>query len=144
MQKQISIVNEKTGSVITTVGADVGPDQVVIRRLGWRRLEEAERARIKSSLQQVRELGGAAAVKEIQAEAETMRGAIEGAAKRDPLLGYDKGTLILIGSASFDGATPTMADVDDLEPESASAIALAVLKLARPGLFETEADAKNG
>src|SRR5436190_16260716 len=66
VQKQISIVNEKTGSVITTVGADVGPDQVVIRRLGWRRLEEAERARIKSSLQQVRELGGAAAVKEIQ------------------------------------------------------------------------------
>lgn len=144
-EKHETVITDEIGREIATVTSYHGPRVVTIKRLGWRRLAEAATELAKSGMGYVRELGGPAVVKEFQALGgeENLRKAVEAAKTKDPLLAYDQRSLVLWGTVSFDGVEKTPEAVDDLEQELAEAIARAVLRLARPALFETEADEKN-
>lgn len=140
-----TLITDEIGRELAAVPSYHGPKVVTIKRLGWRRLAEAATELAKSGMGYVRELGGPAVVKEFQSlgGAEKVREAVEAGKKADPLLAYDQRSLVLWGTVAFDGVEKTPEAVDDLEPELAEAIARAVLRLARPALFETEADEKN-
>jgi hypothetical protein len=144
-KKTVSILSE-AGDVLATESAVVGPDSITIKRLGWRRLEEAQRAQAKDAVSNIREMGGPAFVKELQSSISEAGGrdGIEAAAAKDPLSGYDKHTLISLGAVRINDAGATTEALDDLEPETATAVAREVLRLSRPALFETEAERKNG
>lgn len=67
---------------------------------------------------------------------------------RDPLAGYDRLTLAKAGitawtcvDAKGEPVKVTAAAIDDLEDEALETIALAILKLTKPGLFLTPEDA---
>lgn len=142
----------RTTTITDDIGRDLdtfqsyhGPATVAIKRLGWRRLAEASTEHAKSGIGYINALGGAAVVKEIQtlsADA-NVRKLVADAKKADPLVGYDQAALVLWGAVSFDGAEKTKELIDELEPDVLERIARAVLRLARPGLFETETDEKN-
>ncbi|MDP3717090.1 MAG: hypothetical protein Q8T13_04890 [Acidobacteriota bacterium] len=133
--KVISITTE-AGVELANVRAVTGPDVITVKRLGWRRLEEAEKANTKAAIAHVRELGGMAVVKEIREAGG--RPAIEAAAKADPLVSYDIGVLLTIGVTSLDSE-----GIDELEPATAKAVAREVLRLSNPSLFESEDERKN-
>lgn len=138
--KSVSIQTE-AGVELATVKAGTGPSVITIKRLGWRRLKEADTANTKAAIAHVRDLGGAAVIKEIREAGG--REAIETASKKDPLLSYDQDVLITIGITAVDGQPCTKEISDEFEPETVEATARAVLKLSRPALFEEEEDRKN-
>lgn len=145
-EKQTTEVrDQKTGAVIATLTSYDGPTVVVVRRLGWSRLKEAARQHMRGGLEEIREMGGAAVVKEFQAfgGVEAAREKVREATQADPLASYDTRTLLLEGVVTLDGVEKTPEAIDDLEPDVADGIARAVLRRARPGLFETEDARKN-
>lgn len=152
------ITDEKTGLVLETLQSYHGPAAVVIKRLGWRRLDEAHDALVKGGMANIQDLGGVAVVKEFQAfiddarksgtanaedPIEAAREAVAEAKKKDPTTGYDPAQLCLMGVVTLDGVEKSREAIDDLEPDVLTGIARAVLRLARPGLFEDEAERKN-
>jgi len=149
-----TITDVRTGACLATLTSYYGPGEVVIKRLGWRRLEEAADAKQRASVQTVKAYGGADVVSEFQklveeaqdrAEAKkaTLREAVEAEKRRNPLAAYDARELCIAGIETIDGGAKSYELIDDFEPEVVDGIATAILRLARPGLFETEADRKN-
>jgi hypothetical protein len=70
-------------------------------------------------------------------------------AQRDPLAGYDRTTLVRCGVKAWTYARDLDAKaVSDIDDEALEFLALAVMKLTKPGLFQTaeevEAAQKNG
>lgn len=149
-KRTTEIRDDKVGATIAQIDSYHGPGVVVIRRLGWRRLEEAAKALMKDGLKDLRDLGGAAELKELQALAgdpeavEAVRARVRDAKKADPLSAYDKRELCQMAIVTLDGLDKTPEAIDEFEPEVLEGTARAILRLARPGLFETEADEKNG
>lgn len=144
----------RTDATLATVESYYGPAVVVIKRIGWRALEDAAAAQMRDGLRTVREIGGVEAVRQFKeiAEAnrqdgderpdtEVVRDVV--AAAKDPLLAYDKQELVMRSVVTVDGQEKTLAQIEEFEPEVLTAIATAVLRLARPGLFETEEERKN-
>ncbi len=145
MGKTVLIVSE-AGDTLASVAAVTGPNTITVTRLGWRRLGEAQKAQSKEAMQNIRDLGGPAFVRELQQSVKEAGGreAVEKAAARDPLSGYELGTLLTLGVKALDDGPPTTDALDDLELEVAQAAATAVLRLSRPALFESEADRGEG
>jgi hypothetical protein len=138
-------ITDDIGREIDAFASYHGPQMVVIKRLGWRRLADAGTEHAKSGIGYVNALGGAAVVKEIQSLAAdtNVRKLVAEAKQADPLVGYDQASLALWGTVTLDGEPVTQGAINDLEPDVLERVARAVLRLARPGLFETEADEKN-
>lgn len=169
-KRSTEIRDAKSGATIDTLTSYYGPAVVLIKRLGWKRLEEADDAATKRGITSARDLletaGGADLMSQIQALVastqpaagdtadqgvlDQARAAVSAAKQRDPLTGYDKRTLCVIGIERIEGVPGEAGEldaeavIDNLEPDVLTGIARAVLRLARPGLFETEADEKNG
>lgn len=141
-QVEIEVRHAETDAVLATLVGHYPPRVITVRRLGWRRLEEAAKALQKVGAQAVKDFGGASVIKEIRALTEDGKAALD-AAQRDPLSNYDLFTLLLAGVEACDGQAKTAEGIEGLEPEVAQGVARAILRLARPGLFETEADGKN-
>lgn len=135
------------------------PQTVTIRKLAGRHLETAGRERVFARMDAMRRMGGpqfqkdlqAAIAKEEQEQAETPEPATPApvVAVPDPLLDYDKGTLLAHGIVAWsypEKVTPEQ--VEDLEADAAEWIAREILRLTKPALFltpeEAEAAAKNG
>lgn len=156
-QRTTEITENRTGAVLATVASFYGPAAVVIKRLGWRRLEEAAEAKQRDSIAEVKKIGGADVVAEFQkliedaqdraeareAKAGTVREVVEAEKARNPLGGYDARELCVMGVETIDGAPKSYDLIDDWEIEVLQAVANAILRLARPGLYETEAARKN-
>lgn len=140
--KTISILHVETGATLGTVSAIHGPDTIAIKRLGWRKLEEAEKAQHRSAMQYVRDLGGPAIVKEIEDARKKDTGDAL-ATIANPIAPYDKRVLLLSGVVAIDGASKTEDQIDEWEPETATAVVTAIVRLSRPGLFEGEPERKN-
>jgi hypothetical protein len=153
-----TVYEQNTMQIVGEIASYHGPAEVVIKRLGWRRLSEASDALVKGGMATVRDMGGVAVVQEFQrfvddsrkhaAESsgdviEDARTAVAEAKKANPLTGYDQNALCLMGIVTLGGVEKTPELVDDLEPDVLTGIARAVLKLARPGLFESESDRGN-
>lgn len=153
-QRQTEITDTRTGARIATLQSYYGPSLVVVKRLGWRRLEEAAEARQKAGIQAVKGYGGAEVITEFQkvvedaqARAEAKQGLrdlVEAEKKRNPLASYDARELCLAGIDTIDGAPKSPDLIDDFELEVVEGVANAILRLSRPGLYETEDDRKNG
>jgi hypothetical protein len=137
-----------TSRVTRTVAIPHDPEQTVtLRKLAPRHLEAAAKVAQHRSIEDFKAIGGAAFLKELQG----MGGdkAATGAAKVDPLLQFDRLTLIQKGVTewSYD-AKLEPETFEDLDDETQEFLAREVLRLARPALFQTDeeqADArKNG
>lgn len=150
------IRDARTSATLATVESYYGPAVVVIKRVGWRVLEDAAAAGLRDGLKVVRDVGGAQALQDFQelaaanrkdgdtrSDVEIAREVEAAAKKRDPLASYDKFELVMRGVVAIDDAEKTREQVEELEPEVMDAIATAIVRLARPGLFETEAGRKN-
>lgn len=153
-KRTTEITENRTGLVLATVASYYGPAAVVIKRLGWRRLEEAAEAKQRDSVAMVKKIGGADVVSEFQklvedtqeraeAKAGGVREVVEAEKRRNPLAGYDARELCVMGVETIDDAPKSYDLIDDWEVEVLEAVANAILRLARPGLYETEAARKN-
>lgn len=117
----------------------------IIRKLAPRQLEKAGKVQRNAALADLRELGGAAFMKELQGLSDTSKQQ----AATDPLLQYDRVTLLEEGVLSWTYPEPAAREsFEDLDDQTLEHLARAVLRLAKPALFqtidETESAQKNG
>jgi len=123
------------------------PNTVTFRKLAPRHLEAAAKESQRQSINDVKEAGGAKLVGEITREFKDPEKAKELAesVKRDPLLTYDRVTLIekAVTGWSYE-PEPVKANFEELDEETQQWLATEILKLSKPSAYETEADRKNG
>lgn len=114
---------------------------VTIRKLAPRHLDQAGKASQRESLENLKELGGPAFLKELQS-----MGGIEAVAKvaaADPLVRFDRVTLIEKGVTAWSYDAPlTRASFEDLDDETADWLAREILRLSAPRLFQTDEEAE--
>ena len=121
----------------------VGFGTFVIRKLNRKRLSKAADVLQQSAIGKVQDMGGAAVIRDIRSLAtedvrkqaeEQLKKESEGAA--DPLLGYDRTTLIEQGVVTWpDGVTaPTHEQIEDLDPDVEEQLARAIVELSKPSL----------
>lgn len=119
---------------------------VTIRKLAPKHLSAAAKASQLESIAAFKEIGGAAFVKELQ----SMGGdeAVSRARSKDPLIGYDRLTLLEHGIKSWTFEEPLSREFfeDNLDDDTLTTLAREVLQLAKPALFvaEPEEARKNG
>lgn len=133
-----------SGPVTDTIA--IGETPVVIRKLPWRKLEEAKRAAQLDSASLVKAYG-AEMIREIQriGEAEvTAAVEQEKAARRAGASDsqYDTGTILRAGVLTVGGVKPTPEQIDDFDEDVAGTLKAAILALSRPS--RTPEDEKNG
>ena len=149
-----AIVHNLTGATLATVSCYYGPGEVVIKRLGWRRLEEAAEAKQREGVAAVKGFGGADVLTEFQKlveaaqeraaeKAASLREAAAAEARKNPMAAYAPRELCAMGVETIDGVAKHYDLIDEWEPEVLDAVATAILRLSRPGLFETEEARKN-
>jgi len=131
----------------TTKPVDIeGEGTFVIRKLNRKRLAKASRAIAIDAIAHVEALGGPGRLKALREmasddtkkEAEAIRAAekqAEEAGTNDGFAQHDKSVLIAEGVVSWpDGATPTMEQIEDLDPAVEERLAREVYDLSRPPL----------
>lgn len=117
---------------------------VTIRKLNPKQLHRASIAKQAEAISDVEALGGFAKVSAMIAGMSKE----ERAESKDPLHGYDRVSLIALGVTAWtyrNGDTPVPIaneTAEDLDDETQDVIARAVLKLARPKLFQTPDEAE--
>lgn len=136
-----------TSLITETLPVPHDPGQsITIRKLAPRALERAAKAQRATAMQDLKDLGGPAFMKELQTLA---TGDATVTAATDPLLLFDRVELNVAGLVSWTyDQKPERAVVEDLDEETTDWLARAILKLSRPALFQTadeaEAAQKNG
>jgi len=119
---------------------------VVIRKLAPKKLREAARASQLQALEDFKAMGGRAtldAFKGIGDDAKAVPETDVPAPAADPLTGYDQATLCAKGIVSWSYPREVNTEaIDDLDEDTLLFIARAVLKLSRPSLFLTPAEAE--
>lgn len=136
-------------SLVTQVVAiphDAG-QTATIRKLAPKHLEAAAKAAQLRAIEDFRAMGAAQFLKELQAVGGEQ--AATSAAATDPLLKFDRLTLLEHGVTGWTYTQScTRASFEDLDEETLDCLSRAVLRLAKPSLFETdverEAARKNG
>ena len=109
---------------------------VTIRKIAPRHLEQAAKAQQFQSMSDLRELGGAAFVKELQAIGG--EAAVAAARSADPLLGFDRVVLLEKGVLAWSyGEAVGRAAFEDLDETTLQYLASAILRLAKPTLYES-------
>lgn len=143
---------------------------IQVRRLGWKALEKATAAKQAEAMRLITGLTESAgsmravvadlvanAARKSAAETEAAESAKATAAAEatkaeappvapatgDPMELYSAESLVADGVVAIDGAPATPEALDLLAPEAHALVARAVLRLSRPGAFETEADRGN-
>lgn len=129
------------GSVFTSQVTDTVPiphdvgQSAIIRQLAPHQLDKAAKVQQTVAIADLRALGGAAFLKEMQ-ELTDKRGPDQ---IPDPLLQYDRVTLLEEGVLSWTyPESATKEYFKDLNDQTLDVLARAVLKLAKPSLFQTE------
>lgn len=120
---------------------------ITIRKLAPRHLEAAAKESQRQSINDVKEAGGAKLVGEITREFKDPDKAkdLADAVKRDPLMTFDRVTLISKAVTAWSYEQALTLDVfEELDEETQQWLATEILKLSKPTLYETEADRKNG
>lgn len=126
---------------------------VVLRKLAPKHLDAAAKSNQRQSLDDLNALGGPAILKAIREMESDAKKPIEeiakAAVKSDPLTSFDRIVLMQKGITSWSYDAPlTVESFEDLDDETAAFLAGEVLKLAKPSLYQTkaeaEADQKNG
>lgn len=137
-----------TSRVTVSIPVPTDPEQTVtIQKLAPRHLDAAQKKSQADSLAHLREMGGPAFLKELSGLGDAEK---KGAGDtRDPLLAFDHLTLIVKGVKGWSYDAPlTPESFEDLDEDTQTALAREVLKLSRPKLFQTpaeaETDQKNG
>lgn len=129
-----------------TVDLPFDPGQTAaIQKLTGR---DVERAQAAAAAEMFRGRGFAAKVERLKRAA--VAGANVDAEIADPLDGFDRTVLVKAGLKRWsyleaDGKTPkkvTAEAIDDLDDDAMTFFARAILKLTKPGLFQTAEDAK--
>jgi len=119
------------------------PNKAVIRKLAPRHLEAAAKESQRESLEYMRQMGPAflREVQALTADDEKAKkagetGAIAAAKARDPLLTFDKATLVAKGLVSWTyDAKVDAASIEDLDEETLDLLAREILRLTKPALF---------
>ncbi len=124
-----------------------GDYTVTIRKLSPTHLDAASKASQAAAMSALRDLGGAAAIREISAlNAETPAVAVESA--RDPLLTYDRLMILSAGVTAWTYERKLSREaLEDVDEETATLWGRAILRLSRPAAFadwDAEFDQKNG
>ena len=122
------------------------PHTITIRKLAPKHLDAARKASQARSLGDLREMGGPAFLKELQAMQTAAPAAVADGIKADPLLVFDRGTLLAHGITAWSYEQElSAASRDDLDETTAEWLAREILTLAKPSLFEdAEVALKNG
>ena len=140
-----------TSLVTTTLEVPTDSGQsITIRKLAPKHLKAASRAAQMESLEDLKAIGGPAFLRELTAlgaDETAQRETVKAAAKADPLMTFDRLTLLEHGVTAwtYERALGPEA-LEDLDDETREWLAREVLKLARPALFaedEGEAEQKN-
>lgn len=124
-------------SLVSQVIEVPGGGQITIRKLAPKHLDEARKAaqhRAFTEMQRTRELLSEEFLERVMAEAKPAT--VE---SRDPLLAYDRLVLMSHGVTAwtFDQAIGAQA-FEDLDDDTADWLAGAILRLAKPSLYQTE------
>lgn len=134
-----------TSMVTETIAIPHDPGQsVTIRKLAPKHLDEAQQVNQKQSIEMLRDLGGAAFLSELNG---LSKESVAGAVQADPLMLFHRPTLIhrAVIASTYDRDLSRLDVAEDLDDETQDVIARAVLRLARPALFEgAEAEQKKG
>ena len=109
-----------------------------IRQLAPRHLEMAAKEQQRRTLRDFREMGGSETMREIQG---IQPADIAKAKSTDPLIGFDRETLILKGVTAWTLDEPlTPESAADLTDDTQEQLARAILQFTKPSLFETIAE----
>jgi hypothetical protein len=112
-----------------------------IRKLAPRHLEAAAKEAQRQSLADLRDMGGAAFMRELQSL--NTGDTVARAAVADPLGTFDRLTLLEKGVTGWSYDVPVGREAfEDLDDDTAEFLAREVLRLAKPALFQTEAEAE--
>lgn len=128
----------------TTITVDLPfdpPHHVVVQKLAGRHLEKARSAFLTQLMLGVQERGGAAVQKELM-ELFADRSAAKQVeqVKSDPLNGFDKYSLVRYGVKAWSYPEPVTPEaIEDLDEDAVDFLAAEILKLSKPGLFQTAA-----
>ena len=120
---------------------------VTIRKLAPRHLEQAAKESQRQSFAELREMGGAAFLKELRSLNEDD---IKTATARDPLMLFDRITLMekAVLAWTYVDVERTRETFEDLDDDTQVLLATEILKLSKPSLFvtktEEETERKNG
>lgn len=134
-----------TSRVTKTLSVPHDPEHtVIVRKLAPRHLEAAARVSQQQSIDDFKSMGGAAFLKELEAmKKPSLEQADQVAAAKDPLLLFDRLTLIEKGVLSWSYDAPIAAEsYADLDEETRDFLAREILRLARPALFQTPTEAE--
>lgn len=131
--------------VTDTVTLSNGTDTVVVKKLGWRGQRAAREEFQRLSMARLASLGaGFIDFQQAVKKAVDTNGGmedIEKAVVKDPFVLFDQGTLLERGIVSWSlSKTPTVAEIDDLDPSDAEKVARAIYELFRD---KTEGERKN-
>ncbi len=127
------------------------PHTITIRKLTGREYEQAQQAAINIfQMGELRPRGFSAALRKLLMKDVTTTAAEVAQALRDPLTGFDRYAVIGAGLVSWTCTDEAgkAAGVTDLDDEAAEFIAVEIMRLTKPALFQTdeerEAASKNG
>jgi hypothetical protein len=129
------------------------PHTITIRKLTGREYEGAQQAAINIfQLGEARPRGFSAALRKLLVKDATTTEQEVQQALRDPLTGFDRYAVIEKGLVAWtfetDGKPTPLDQVADLDDEAAEFIAVEIMRLTKPALFQTEdereAASKNG
>jgi hypothetical protein len=123
------------------------PHEVTLQKLAGRHLGKAHDAFLADLYQGVRDRGGSAVQKDMQALFEGDKKADAEAAvakvQADPLNGYDPYVLVRHGVKGWSYDTPLSPEaIEDLDDEAVTFFATEIMRLTKPALFQTEEAAK--
>ncbi len=123
--------------ITDTISIDDSGSTITIRKLNPKALEAARKESQRRSLEEVKELGGPAAVRELQTLGDASK-ATDETPRRDPLLTHDALTLIEKGVLSWTYDEPIGREAfDELYEDARDKLATAILKLSKPSLYQT-------
>lgn len=123
---------------------------ITIRKLAPKHLEAAQKAQQRAVSADLVEMGGATFIQELAAAIGTdATKTVAQATQRDPVLLFHVPTLIVHGVSAWTyNVAADLAHVEDLDSETQAWLATEILRLSKPGLFQTaeeqDVDRKNG
>jgi hypothetical protein len=122
---------------LVTETVPVGDETVTIRKLTPSNLRAAQKANQRRSLEELHDMGGPAFLKELRS-LNVSEADVEEATETDPLLLYDRTVLLEKGLVSWTFEREMNADAyEDLDEETHDQLARAILRLAKPSLFQS-------
>lgn len=135
----MSIFTSLVSQVLDVPG--VAGATVTVRKLAPKHLDAARKASQDKAFAEMKRTREALDQSFLDRVMETMAGAGGPVKAADPLLAYDRVTLMEAGVTAWSFDLPvTRETLEDLDEDTADWLARAILRLSRPALFESEAE----